>query len=45
MKIKERENNESEKNENKINIKKDAINNNDNEITRNNYHFENFYQN
>ena len=45
MKIEKRKGSESEKNENKINIKRDATDNDDDEIMRNDHYFKNLYQN
>ena len=44
MKIKEKRNNESEKNKNEINVKKNATNDGDDEIIKNDCYFENSYR-
>ena len=44
MKIKRRESNESEKNENEIDVEKNAINDDDGETMRDNHHLKSFYQ-
>ena len=45
MKIKKRGDNESEDDENEINVEGDATSDDDDEIMKNDYHFKNFYQN
>ena len=44
MKIKKREGNESEENENEIDIKRNAMNDDDGEIMRDDYYSENLCQ-
>ena len=45
MKIEKEEDNEGEKNENEIDVERDAMNNDDDEIMRDDHHFESPYQN
>ena len=44
MKVKRKRDNESEENENEIDVKKNATNNDDNEMMKNDHYFENLYQ-
>ena len=44
MKIKKERNSEGEKNENEIDVKRDATGDDDDEITKNNHYFKNSYR-